>query len=230
MVLTNADIDHVAGLLTLRERGPFSLFATKDVLHSLAANPIFGVLADDMVTRRAVEMETSFEPVEGVCMTLFAVPGKVPLWSEAGEVETGIADGRTVGVEICPAVPHGPAPDDGHTQKTFYIPGCAHLPPALASRLAGADIALFDGTLFRDDEMILAGLGVKTGRRMGHMPISGPGGTLDAFANIAVRRKILIHINNSNPVLIDGSPERREVAAGGWEVAEDGMEMALCEA
>ena len=88
------------------------------------------------------------------------------------------------------------------------------------------DVVLFDGTLFTDDEMIKTGTGTKTGRRMGHMPIDGDGGSLAAFDGIRARR-IYVHINNTNPILIDGSLERRKVEAAGWEVGEDGMRIAL---
>ncbi len=99
--------------------------------------------------------------------------------------------------------------------------------PALRSRIGRADTVLFDGTLWRDDEMIRAGVGTKTGARMGHMSLDGPGGTLAAFRDMPVRRRILIHINNTNPVLLEDSPERAAVAREGWEVAEDGMEITL---
>jgi pyrroloquinoline quinone biosynthesis protein B len=89
-----------------------------------------------------------------------------------------------------------------------------------------ADILFFDGTLFTDDEMVVAGLGAKTGRRMGHVPISGPDGTLARLADLPARR-IFLHINNTNPILLRDSPERREVEAAGFEVAYDGMEIAL---
>ena len=108
----------------------------------------------------------------------------------------------------------------------MFIPGAAKLTPAIATRLADADVVLFDGTLFSDDEMIEAGAGTKTGRRMGHMPVAGPGGTLAALAGLA-RRRILIHINNTNPILIEGSPQRLAVEAAGFEVAEDGMRIEL---
>jgi pyrroloquinoline quinone biosynthesis protein B len=98
---------------------------------------------------------------------------------------------------------------------------------ALARRLQGADVVLFDGTLWTDDEMLRAGLGGKTGLRMGHMSVSGPSGTIAAFKRIEVGRKILLHINNSNPVLLDDSPQRAETVAAGWEVACDGMEIRL---
>jgi pyrroloquinoline quinone biosynthesis protein B len=93
------------------------------------------------------------------------------------------------------------------------------------SRVDGAHALFFDGTLFTDDEMIVNGLGEKTGRRMGHSPVSGPGGTLEGLARHTGMRRILIHINNSNPILIDGSPEQATIRAAGWEVAYDGMEV-----
>lgn len=99
--------------------------------------------------------------------------------------------------------------------------------PALAETLKGAGLVLFDGTLWRDDEMIRAGLGPKTGQRMGHMSAEGPAGALRAFAPLGVARKIFIHINNSNPVLLDDSPERAVALAAGWEIAHDGMEITL---
>jgi pyrroloquinoline quinone biosynthesis protein B len=98
--------------------------------------------------------------------------------------------------------------------------------PALHARLKRADAVLFDGTLFTDDEMIRTGTGAKTGRRMGHMPIDGDGGSLAALAGIDGRR-IYIHVNNTNPIHVAGSPERRKVEDAGWEVAADGMEIAL---
>jgi pyrroloquinoline quinone biosynthesis protein B len=107
-----------------------------------------------------------------------------------------------------------------------FIPGAAKLTSPIAARVRDADVVLFDGTLYTDDEMIAAGAGTKTGRRMGHMPVGGPDGTLAALAGLA-RRRILIHINNTNPILIEDSAERRAVEAAGFEVAEDGMRIAL---
>ncbi len=88
-------------------------------------------------------------------------------------------------------------------------------------------MVLFDGTLFSDDEMIASGTGAKTGRRMGHMPIDGEGGSLAALAGLAAAGASMIHINNTNPILIDGSPQRRKVEAAGWEIAEDGLRIEL---
>jgi pyrroloquinoline quinone biosynthesis protein B len=103
-------------------------------------------------------------------------------------------------------------------------PACAEITEAVRRELGRADVVFFDGTLFTDDEMIAAGLGEKTGRRMGHVPIDGPGGTLERLADLPGRR-ILLHINNSNPIWLLDSPERRQVEAAGFEVAYDGMEV-----
>ncbi|WP_442943719.1 MBL fold metallo-hydrolase [Nitrospirillum sp. BR 11752] len=117
----------------------------------------------------------------------------------------------------------GVAVDDG-ARRFFFIPGCAAMTPGLAARLRGADLVFFDGTLYTDNEMIRAGLGQKTGLRMGHMSVDA---TLAAFADLGVRRRVFIHINNSNPILMDDSPQRRVVDQAGWEVAFDGMEITL---
>lgn len=217
VLLTGGDVDVVAGLLTLRERQPFALLATRRIHDVLDANPIFEVLARDVVTRRSVPLDTPLTVGADLTVTLFAVPGKVPLFLEDGRGTPPIeADGTTVGVLV----------SDGRHQL-FYIPGCAAMTTDLAARLDGADLVFFDGTLWRDDEMIAAGLGPKTGGRMGHMSLSGPNGTLAAFRSLAVGRKVLVHMNNSNPILLADTPERAEAEAAGWIVGEDGMAFSL---
>src|SRR5439155_13900180 len=109
----------------------------------------------------------------------------------------------------------------------FFIPGCAAMTARLRRRLTGSELVFFDGTLWRDDEMIRLGVGDKAGRRMGHMSMSGEDGAIAAFRDLGVKRRIFIHINNSNPVLLDASPERRAAEAAGWEIAYDGMEVRL---
>jgi pyrroloquinoline quinone biosynthesis protein B len=222
VVLTGAEVDTIAGLLTLRERQPFVLYAAEAALRTLDANPIFNVLDRAIVPRRVLPPG---EPVAladaagaplGLKLEAFAVPGKVPLFEEAGADPGRADDGATIGVSLRAG---------GGT--LLFIPGCAAMTPALAARIAAADTVLFDGTLFRDDEMILAGAGPKTGARMGHMSMDGPNGTLAAFRDLPVRRRVFIHLNNTNPVLLADSPERAQVAAAGWEVAEDGMEIAI---
>ncbi len=217
VVLTGGDVDVIAGLLTMRERQPFTLLATPRIHGVLDANPIFEVLARDLVSRRSVALDVPEALGEGLNVTLFAVPGKVPLFLEDGDaVPTVQADETTVGALV----------SDGR-RRLFYIPGCAAMTPDLAARLDGADMLFFDGTLWRDDEMVVAGLGAKTGGRMGHMSLSGGDGTLAAFRSIEVGRKVIIHMNNSNPVLLADTPERAEAEDAGWIVGEDGMEFAL---
>jgi pyrroloquinoline quinone biosynthesis protein B len=215
VLLTGAEIDQIAGLLTLRERQGFALLGTAETLALVAENPIFAVLAPDLVRRHAVALDEPFALPGGIEARLFAVPGKMPLYREG---ESPLTDAETevnVGVELR----LGGA-------RLAYVPGAAAVPPSLKERLARADVVLFDGTLFVDDEMIRSGTGEKTGRRMGHMPIDGPDGSLAALADLEARR-VYIHVNNTNPILVDGSPERRRVVAAGWAVAEDGMEIAV---
>jgi pyrroloquinoline quinone biosynthesis protein B len=215
VVLTGAEVDQTAGLLTLRERGAFALYGTAATLSTLAANSIFSVLAADVVPRKAVYPGAPFGLPGGIEAELFLVPGKAPLYLEGDNPQLETETDVNVGIEL-----------RANGARLIFIPGAAKLTPAMASRLAGADVVLFDGTLFSDDEMIAAGAGAKTGRRMGHMPVSGPDGTLAALAGLG-RRRILIHINNTNPILIEGSPQRRAVEAAGFEVAEDGMRIEL---
>jgi pyrroloquinoline quinone biosynthesis protein B len=220
VVLTGAEIDQIAGLLALRERHGFTVLATADTVAALAANPIFGVLAAGVVTRKVVACDEPFPLPGGLAATLFAVPGKVALYLEDQHLEDqdpalAAETGANVGVEIVCG-----------SRRLAYVPGAAAVTAALRERLARFDVVLFDATLFADDEMIATGTGDKTGRRMGHMPLDGEGGTLAALRGLP-GRCILTHINNTNPILIEGSPERRKVEAAGFEVAEDGMEIVL---
>ncbi len=217
LVLTNGDVDHVAGLLSLRESQRFALYATGAILEVLERNPIFDVLNPEFVRRQRLLLEEPVELEGGVTVVPFAVPGKVPLYLEGDALEIGAETEDVIGLQL------GDAP----SKKAFFIPGCARLTAALAQRVRGAALVLFDGTLWADDEMIRSETGVKTGARMGHMSLSGPDGTLAAFAPLGVRRKILIHVNNTNPVLLEDSAERAAVEAAGWEVACDGMEITL---
>lgn len=217
VVLTGGDVDVIAGLLNLRERQPFSLWATPRILGVLDDNPIFEVLARDVVARKPLALDAPQRLDGGLQVELFAVPGKVPLYLEDGDAMPAIeTNDTTVGAALTAG---------GRT--LYYIPGCAQMTPDLARRLDGADLVFFDGTLWRDDEMVAAGLGAKTGRRMGHMSMSGDDGSIAAFAPLAVGRKVFVHMNNSNPVLLADSPERAQAQAAGWEIGYDGMEFTL---
>jgi pyrroloquinoline quinone biosynthesis protein B len=215
VVLTGAEIDQTAGLLSLRERSPFALYATAATLATIADNPMFTALAADVVSRRAVVPGGRFALGYGIEAELFIVPGKVPLYLEGDDPDTASESAANVGVEI-----------SSGTARLAFVPGAAAITPAVMQRLARADVVFFDGTLFSDDEMIATGTGEKTGRRMGHMPLDGPDGSLAALAGLRARR-IFVHINNTNPILIEGSLERARVEAAGWEIAEDGLEIIL---
>ena len=225
VALSNGDVDHVAGLLSIRENSPLAIYAAERVHDVLRANSIFNVLNADLVARRMLPLDESValkaadgSPL-GLTVRAFAAPGKVALYLEDAKAgpDFGTRAGDTVGMEIW-------ADAD---RRFFYLPACAAMPPDLAARLKGAPLVFFDGTLWRDDEMIQAGVGTKTGKRMGHMSISGEDGTIAALAPLGVRRKVFIHINNTNPILLDDSAERATVEAAGWDVAYDGMEIRL---
>jgi pyrroloquinoline quinone biosynthesis protein B len=225
VALTNGDVDHVAGLLSLREGLAFTLYASERVLCALALNSVFDVLERRLVPRMPLPIGKPADlsaPGASLCLTIeaFPVPGKVPLYLEDAAAGSGFGtrEGDTVGLEIG---------DPAAGTSFFYIPGCAAVDAALAQRLRGARLVFFDGTLYSDDEMIVQGLSTKTGKRMGHISVAGRDGSMAAFRHLDVERRIFVHINNSNPVLREGSPERAEVEAAGWEVAFDGMEICL---
>jgi pyrroloquinoline quinone biosynthesis protein B len=215
VVLTGGEVDQIAGLLCLRERQPFTLHATAETLQLIEENSIFGVLAADLVSRQVVRPGQAFALPGAIEAELFTVPGKPPLYVEGDAPQIGGESGVSVGIEM-----------RATGKRLVFVPGAAAIVPALKARLADADAVLFDGTLFTDDEMIRTQTGTKTGRRMGHVPIAGPGGSLAELADLG-RRRIYVHINNTNPILVDRSPERLNVEAAGWEVAEDGLEIVL---
>lgn len=216
VLVTNGDIDHIAGLLTLRESQAFDLFATPAIHDVLAANPIFSAMNPAHVTRKRVALDQDFVPLAGLELRLFAVPGKVPLYLEGESVQTDLMGENTVGVEM-----------RANGKRAYYIPGCADVPEWLQQRVQGADLLMFDGTLWSDDEMIRDGLGQKTGRRMGHVPVSGQGGSLNAFDGAEIGRRLYVHMNNSNPLTDPRSDESALAQAAGWTVARDGMEITL---
>lgn len=224
-MMTNADIDHVAGLLTLRESQPLAVYATKRVHKVLAGNSVFQVLNPTFVERREIALDTPFEVADksgeplGLSVETFAVPGKVALYLEdESRADFGSVAEDTVAVMV----------RDTRTGAAFcHIPGCASMPDWLADRLRGLPLVFFDGTTWTDDEMAVSGTGVKTAQRMGHMCMSGPAGSIAAFSELGVGRRIFIHINNTNPVLLEDSPQRREAESLGWEISHDGMEVTL---
>lgn len=214
VLVTNGDIDHLVGLLTLRESQPFDLFVTDTVARIIAANPIFGVLRPN-VRQRVILPEQAFELVPGVTARLFATPGKVPLYMERADEARETNDETCVGVEL-----------SSPTARACYVPACRDLNARLGARLDGASLILFDGTVYRDDELQRLGVSPKSGLRMGHVPIAGASGSLQRLAGLDATRKVYIHINNTNPIWQRG-PERTEVLNAGCEIASDGMEIEI---
>ena len=218
VALTNGDVDHVAGLLSLREGIAFTLYASSPVLEALAANSIFNVLSARHVTRLALPLDERIEVPGGLTIEAYAVPGKAALYLEDAGDPLATREGDSIGLKVS---------DPAIGAAFHYIPGCAAVDANLARRLQGARLVLFDGTLYTDGEMIAQGLSDKTGRRMGHMSMSGGQGSMAAFAALGVERRIYVHINNSNPALREGSAERTAVERAGWEIGFDGMEIRL---
>lgn len=216
VVLTNGDIDHIAGLLTLREKTPFAVFATKSGLDILSSNSVFNVLDADLVDRAPIAVEQTFAPVPGVSITPFSVPGKVALFLEdETALDLEAVGDQTIGLLI-----------EAGGKRAAYVPGCATVPDWLLERFEDLDLLLFDGTVWENDDMPRTGTGQKTGARMGHVALNGAEGSIARLADTDAR-KIFVHINNTNPILQPDSAERAAVFAADWEIAFDGMEITL---
>ena len=217
VLLTDAEIDHTAGLLLMRESsGVIPVYGSDEVRHALTDGypvlPILdaycGVQWRTIERGRPVSLEGSSLEVES-----FAAGGDAPRYLAGAGVEveaTGLVlrDRSTGGV-------------------LTYVPGLARWDDDVLGRLAASDVALVDGTFWRDDELVRLGISSRTARQMGHVPLSGSGGTLEALARLGRPRVILIHVNNTNPVLLERSPERDAVLRAGAEVAHDGLEVQL---
>jgi len=220
IVLVDAQIDHTAGLLMLREGAPLLVYCTERVHEDLTrGNPLFPILQH--------YCGVQYRPIAADASAPFAVPGAaalsftaVPLKSKPPPFSPYRNEpqcGDNIGVRIV---------DQRSRKVLFYAPGLAEIEPHVQSLLAEADCLLVDGTFWTDDELIRLGVSGKRARDMGHLAQSGPGGMLEVLKPLAAR-KILIHINNTNPILDEDSAERSALRAAGIEVAYDGMEIAL---
>jgi pyrroloquinoline quinone biosynthesis protein B len=225
VILTNGEIDAIAGLLSMREGSPFTIYAHPRVLSILQDNSIFNVLSEKNVSRQPIELDRAFEPAlpdgspSAIEIVPFAVAGK-SAWYLEGKDHPAASEGAgdTLGLRIV----------DKTTGKYFYfLAACATVTEDVKTRLAGAPLVFFDGTVWRDDELIAAGLGNKTGQGMGHIAMSGDSGAIAALAGLEIGRKIFLHINNSNPALLHDSEEREIAERAGWQIAADGTEITL---
>jgi pyrroloquinoline quinone biosynthesis protein B len=218
VILTNGEIDAITGLLTLREGSPFTLYAHDRVLSILRANSIFNALKPENVTRQPIASGQRFVPAlpdgspSGLEIFAFAAPGKTALFLEGHDEN---AEGDTLGLVIT---------DRSSGARMVFVAACAAITDELLSLIEGADAVFFDGTLWRDDEMIAQGLSSKTGQRMGHIAMSD---VIPALAATPIGSKFFLHINNSNPALRPESDERKALEAAGWSIPAEGTEITL---
>jgi pyrroloquinoline quinone biosynthesis protein B len=215
VVLTDAELDHTLGLLLMREGRGLEVHATESVYETLTTGT--GILrtleAYCPVTWRPVVPGTEVMLGEGLSYCAFDVPTEKKM-----RFPGAAANGRVVGYRVT---------DTTSRRSLVYLPCVQQLTPDILEEFADSSALLVDGTCWRDDEMPSLGLASKTSRDMGHVPIDGPGGSLELLSPLPIDRKIYIHINNTNPILLDDSPERLHLDRHGMEVAVDGLELEI---
>ncbi len=220
IVPTDAELDHTMGIALLREGRLLQLYATRAVLEVL--NHDSRIVPVTFAFARVAEHELALDAprmlryhdgsATGLVLTPFAVAGDPPRFARRD------LPGHTVGVLV----------EDTRTGGVLaFVPGCGALDAALLDRLARAELLLFDGTFWTDEEMIALGLSERTARQMDHLPVSGADGSLERLRRLPCREKLYTHINNSNPMLIEDSPERAAVLAAGLRVGDDGMRFRI---
>ena len=220
IVLTDAELDHTLGVVLLREGRELKVYATEAVLRTIEHDS--RILP---VTRAFARVDTTTLPLEratplrhrdgtasGIEVLAFPVAGDAPRFASEERA------GHTVGLVIR---------DAGTGGSCAFVPGCGGLDEALLARLAATDVVLLDGTFWDDEEPVRLGIGDRTATAMGHAPISGAAGTLARLAALPARHKVYTHLNNTNPVLLEGSAERGAVEGAGVEVGEDGMQFEV---
>jgi pyrroloquinoline quinone biosynthesis protein B len=217
VLLTDAEIDHTAGLLLLREsQAPVRVFGDEGVERALRDGyPVLAILERYCGAEWQTFEPERATPLEGSSLSVepFDAGGDAPRYLSGSDVElqaSGFVFRDSAGGGV-----------------VTYAPGLARLNDGVLSRFAASDLVLVDGTFWRDDELARLGISARSARDMGHLPLSGPGGTLEALARLRRPRKVLVHINNTNPILLEDSPEREAVVRAGVEVAYDGLEIAL---
>jgi pyrroloquinoline quinone biosynthesis protein B len=217
VLLTDAEIDHTAGLMLLRESAkPVRVFGDEGVERALRHGyPVLAILEHYCGAEWHTLQPERATPLEGSSLEVepFHVGGDSPRYLAGSDVELE-ASGFVFRDRAGPGV-------------ITYVPGLARLDDGVLDRFASSDLVLVDGTFWRDDELTRMGISERTAHDMGHVPLSGPGGTLEALARLERPRKALVHINNTNPILLEDSPERDAVVRAGVEVAYDGLEIEL---
>ena len=221
VVLVDAQLDHTLGLLTLREGKPLQVWCTDRVHAELTEqHPIFPILDHYCgVDRQRIPVEANagftIPGLPDVQLVAVAVQGNAPPYSPRRDRPE---PGDNIGLYL----------RDARSNKTlFYAPGLGSIEPVVRPFLERADVLLVDGTFWHEEELIRLGVSKRSARQMGHLPQSGEGGMLEALEGLTAARKILIHINNTNPVLDEESPERAKLRSSGIELAYDGMELEI---
>jgi len=215
VLLTDAELDHTLGLLLLREADDIEIHATAAVHETLleGTSLLQTLGAYTNVEWRPVSTGTEVSLADGLSYQAFDVPT-----NKRARFGTGYGEESVVGYRIT---------DESTGRTLVYLPGAQELTASVLARLEGCTGLLFDGTCWQDDELIQLGIAGKTSREMGHLPISGADGSLEQLAPLPIERKIYIHINNTNPILLEDAPERRIVEEYGFEVAADGLELEI---
>jgi pyrroloquinoline quinone biosynthesis protein B len=220
VVLTDAELDHTLGIVLLREGRFLQLYATPAAQSVIERDssvlPVTRAFAEVRVEPLAIGGSTALGYRDGcpagLTVTAFPVPAGPPRFASEA------LPGHTVGLLVR---------DDATGGVCAFVPGCGGLDRTLLDRLAGAELVLFDGTFWTDDELIALGIGQRTARAMDHLPVSGPDGSLEQLAALPARHRVYTHINNTNPMLIEDSPHRLEVERHGLVVGADGMRFTL---
>jgi pyrroloquinoline quinone biosynthesis protein B len=224
ILVTNGDLDHCLGLLSLRESHPLVIYATDRLRRGFTDGNVLYRTLDrfpGQVTWRPLKLGREEELADadgrpaGLLVEAVAVPGKLPIHLEVGATSD---PEDSVGFRIR-------EPSTGRILA--YLSGVGAVTEPVRRSLEDADCVFFDGTFWSSDELPRLGLGTKRAEEMAHLPIGGPDGSLARLDGLAARRRIFIHLNNTNPLLRDDSPERARVEAAGWEVARDGMEVRI---
>lgn len=221
IVFMDSQIDHTTGLLMLREGCPHQVYCSDMVYEDLCSGfPLFNMLEhwNGGVQRHAIPLDgTPFTiaDIEGLEFTAIPVNGKAPPYSPHRH-DPHVGDNIGIAVR-----------DIRNGKSLFYAPGLGELTPQTLALMEASDCLLVDGTFWRDDEMAVVGLGDRRAADMGHLPQYGPGGMMDVLRPMHRPRKILIHINNTNPILDEDSAERATLTDAGIEVAYDGMDLTL---
>jgi pyrroloquinoline quinone biosynthesis protein B len=224
IVLTNGDLDHCLGLLSLRESHPITVYATEGVRRGFTErNVLYRTLERFpgqttwrvLTPGREEELKRDDGRPSGLVVEAIAVPGKPALHLEGLE-PPDVEDNVAVRVR---------EPSTGRVLA--YASAVGRITRTVRDALEGAGCVFFDGTFWSSDELIAGGLGTKRAEEMAHVPVGGAEGSLTGLASLRAGRKVYIHVNNTNPVLREDSPERASVEAAGWEVAWDGMEIEL---